>query len=244
MVYLYDGRLDGFLTCIYEHYYSQEATAIYESEVYQPTLFDEVRMVETDTEKANRVHKAIIEKLSEPVYWDIYYTFLSKDPNKDCYLLRYIVEGFRMGHSIYGLYTTGAAHYVKRMSRKVSGERHLYLGLLRFKDMGSCLYAPFEPEHDILESLAGHFADRYLNERFIIHDINRKKAVISNLGRWVVMDFDVSEEIVDSEKEVFFQQLWKTYFETVGIEKRRNPKLQKGFVPLKRRKHLTEFTNE
>lgn len=241
MIYLYDGLFDGFLTCIYEHYYGQKADGIFSEEVYEPCLFEEVIKIETDVIKARKVYNSLLEKLSEEEYWNIFYAFLSNDPNKDCYLLRYLIVAFKMGSKIQCLHAHEATYPIMKLKGLVSRERHRFLGLLRFSDVGHCLYAPFEPDNDILMSLADHFVDRYKNERFIIHDIKRKKAIISNLGEWLITDFELDAPVAYSEGELFFQELWKQYFNSVGIESRKNKRLQQQFVPLKYRKNIIEF---
>lgn len=241
MIYLHDGNFDGFLTCIYEHYYTQKVVGIYPETEYQPTLFNDAVSVKTDTDKAKKVYDALLEQLGEEIYWDIFYTFLSKDPSKDCYLLKYIIVAFKMGKDIYKLHTHEVTYPIKRISKRVMGERHRFLGILRFSDVGHCLYAPFEPENDILMTLSDHFVDRFKEERFIIHDVKRKKAIISNYGKWLITDFELKEELPISERELYFQELWKSYFDSIGIKARENKKLQQQFVPLKVRKHVVEF---
>lgn len=241
MIYLHDGHFDGFLTCIYEHYYTQKVIGIYPQSEYLPTLFDDAIFIKTDNHKAQKVYNALLDQLKEEIYWDIFYTFLSNEPNKDCYLLSYIVVAFKMGRDIYKLHTHEVTYPIKRISKRVMGERHRYLGILRFSDAGHCLYAPFEPENDILMTLSDHFVDRFKNERFIIHDIKRKKAMISNLGEWLITDFELKETLPASERELYFQGLWKSYFESIAIEARENKKLQRQFVPLKVRAHIVEF---
>ncbi|MBC7958620.1 MAG: TIGR03915 family putative DNA repair protein, partial [Vallitaleaceae bacterium] len=237
MIYLHDGNFDGFLSCIYEHYYAQKATSIYAEAAYQPVLFDDIKVIPTDQMKAKKVYDSLFEKLTEDIYWDIFYTFLSNDPEKDSYLLRYLIVAFKMGKDIYKLHSNEVTYPVKKISKSVMGERHRFMGLLRFSDVGSCLYAPFEPEHDILMTLSDHFVDRFKNERFIIHDMKRKKAIISNYGKWLITDFELKEAILPSERELLFQGLWKSYFESIAIDTRANKKLQQQFVPLKYRKH-------
>ncbi|PKM93955.1 MAG: hypothetical protein CVU84_13685 [Firmicutes bacterium HGW-Firmicutes-1] len=244
MIYLHDGLFDGFLTCIYQHYYGQKASGIFDVNMYTPCLFDEVIAIETDTEKARKVYDSIFAKLSEEVYWTVFYTFLSNNPNKDCYLLQYLITAFKMGQSICLLHSHDVTYPVKRLSKKVMGESHRFLGILRFSDVGNCLYARIEPENDILMLLSDHFVDRFKNERFIIHDIKRGKAIISNQGQWVITDFELNEKIIYGEKELLFQGLWKKYFQSIGIESRINPKLQQQFVPLKYRKHVVEFHSD
>ena len=45
-----------------------------------------------------------------------------------------------------------------------------------------------------------------------------------------------TEEVNDE-----FTDLWKTFFDTIAIEERKNEKLQRNMFPLWTRKHVVEF---
>ena len=53
--YLYDGTFEGFLTCVYHHYYTEPAAGICLKEEYQSSLLGGFQEVHTDLEKADRV---------------------------------------------------------------------------------------------------------------------------------------------------------------------------------------------
>lgn len=243
MIYTYDGSFDGLLCCIYAHYYDEKAIAIYEANTYQPQLFEEVKHIQVDGVKAKKVYDAIHEKLSSDTYWDIYRTYLSNEPLKDIYILRYLMTAFKMGRKIELLHAHKDTLPVRRISRQVGFEKHRFLGLLRFEEVEGVLYAKFEPDHNILILLGEHFSDRLANERFVIHDVKRSEAIISNYGQWGIVPFDLPDYQI-SESEKMFQELWKGYFKAIGIEARKNLKLQQSYVPLKYRKHILEFQNQ
>lgn len=242
MIYLHEGDLDGFLTCIYHHYYTDKADGIYPSKTYIPRLLEEVRFIETDHDKAQVVHNAMFEQFSEHMYSNIYHTFLSNDYEKDNYLLAYLKLAFKYGYNTERLRSVDAIYKVQKIGRTVGFEKHRFLGLLRFSDIGTCLYAHFAPDHNIVTLLADHFVDRFKEERFIIHDVGRKVAVIGYQGKWILTDFNQVIEDDLLKEEVFFRALWQRYFDAIGIEGRKNLKLQQSFVPLKYRKHLIEFS--
>ena len=88
MNYLYDESFDGFLTCVYHHWYTEKADGIFANGDYQLDLCHYAMTVETDAGKAERVLFAIIEKISE---WDaqrVYQVFYNPHPfgnlKKDC----------------------------------------------------------------------------------------------------------------------------------------------------------------
>lgn len=242
MYYLHDGELDGFLTCIYEHYYVLEAEGIYEAKKYERVLFEEARYMETNTEKSDIVHQAMIDQFSEAMYSNVYHTFLSNDYEKDTMLLNYLKIAFKCGRDTDRMRSVDEVYKVQKMGRQVGFEKHRFYGLLRFSDMGDYLYAKFEPDHNIVTLMADHFADRFKDERFVIHDVKRKIAVIGYDGQWLLTDFTHNMDGEMLAEELFFRDLWHQYFDSIGIEDRKNLKLQQSFVPLKYRKHLVEFS--
>lgn len=205
MHYLHDGEFDGFLTCVYKHYYEEEADGIYEAKRYQPVLLEEVKFVETNHEQSDTVHKAMIDQFSEVMYFNVYHTFfLSNDYEKDTLLLNYLKIAFKRGRDTDRMRSIDEIYQVQKIGRQVGMEKHRFLGLLRFTDVGEYLYAKFEPDHNIVTLLADHFSDRFKEEKFVIHDVKRSIAVIGYEGRWILTDFN---HIIDDEllrEEVFF----------------------------------------
>jgi len=247
MIYLYDGTYYGLLTCIYNHYYQEAVSEIYSISNYMGSLIDASKFIETKEAKAEKVERAIRDKFTPVGYRDMYQAFLSDEVYKDCYILSYIINGFTIGAAIDRLYSAPYVIKVRELSRRVGFEAHRFKGLLRFIDKKAFLYASFEPDNDILALIGDHFADRYLNERIIIHDLKRQKALVAYGGKWMLHDIEtehilkmIGQEEVDQTEELL-QVLWKGYFDHIGIEGRRNLQLQQSFVPLKYRKHILEF---
>lgn len=248
--YLYDGTFEGFLTCIYEHYYTEKAAAIYPKDQYQASLLSSFHVVNTEEEKATRVYEAIEEKISREDLRRIYRVFLSSDFEKENKLLQYIRLGFRKGSAVSLLHGNPVVFQVQQCEKKVSVETHRMKGLIRFSALRSgsnvagereVLYCCVEPDHDVLELIADHFSDRLKSEPFIIHDKTRNKAVFSQGGNWYISDFSDRDLLLYGEGEKEYRDLWKEYFETIAIKERINPKCQKRMMPVRYWKNLTEF---
>ncbi len=79
------------------NYYEEKAEGIYCKNTYTLTLIDENKRIVTDVGKAKKVYSAIINKISEEAMSHVYHTFLSSEYHKDCYILRYLQLGFKMG---------------------------------------------------------------------------------------------------------------------------------------------------
>lgn len=240
--YLYDGSFEGFLTCIYYHYYEEKAAGIFTSNNYQPSILNAFIEVKSEAEKATKVYDAVGKKISPYDLQRIYRVFLSTVDNREMLLLNYIRLGFKIGSKISLLHGNPYVSPVEKAEKKVTAEVHRLFGLLRFSVLeGEVLYAVLEPDHDVLEFLAEHFTDRYKNEPFIIHDKKRDKALVSQGGQWFITDFTESNLPRLSKNEKEYRALWKKYFETIAIKERTNPKCQKNFMPVRYWKHLTEI---
>ncbi|MDR2737240.1 MAG: TIGR03915 family putative DNA repair protein [Gracilibacteraceae bacterium] len=267
MDYLYDGSFDGLLTTVYHDYYSGRAEGIHcRDTAYQGSLFSEngkafsealtpenVTTVDTDLNLADRVYRAIEDKLATAALPTVYRTFLSNAADKETLILRYLRFSFSVGPKADAWHTHPHVQPVQKIAAQVGMEMHGMLGLLRFTDTKKFLYAPLAPKHNILPLIAEHFSDRLREENFMIHDTRRHLAVVHEAGEsWCLqtlddqmaerLEFEASEASAATQEEIWYQQLWRRYFETVAIESRRNKRLQSRFIPQRYRRYLIEFT--
>lgn len=240
--YLYDGTFEGFLTCVYAHYYQEKADGIFVSQEYQSNLMKGYIEIETDSAKAERVYNAIRDKLSLYDLKRIYHVFASSVEGKELKLLNYIRLGFKIGGTVSMYYGHPIVFAIQEIEKKVSNEIHRMKELVRFSELeNGILYSDIEPDHDVVEFLAEHFCDRYKNEAFMIHDVKRKKALVAYQGEWYVTYFDAINKGEFSQHEEDYRRLWKQYFDNIAIKERINPKCQKNRMPVRYWKHLTEF---
>jgi probable DNA metabolism protein len=112
------------------------------------------------------------------------------------------------------------------------------------------------PDHFVLPALADHFRRRFGEEAWAIIDEKRSLALLGlprqNGGReprLIGLEeyesfFGPSAEAASETNESgnFWEDLWRTYHQSVNNEARRNPRLQRQLLPLRYRKYLTEFT--
>lgn len=245
--YIYDGTFEGLLTCIYHHYYSEKAAGIYRKETYQTSMLQGAVEVETEEDKASRVYDAIEKKISKYSLKCIFRAFLSSDPEKENKILNYVLLGFRKGPQTGSLHGNPVVHDIDVINKKVGAEQERMLQFVRFQVMNdNILYAEVEPEHDVIELVADHFAKRFSHDPLIIRDAGRNKAIIAFEGHWYVTPFDGTGlpdggKLKLSEEEESYQKLWRTYFEHIAIMERKNPRCQRNFMPVRYWKHLTEM---
>lgn len=245
VVYIYDGSFEGLLTSIYDAYYSKEKPEeIVKNKEYIPSLISNPVYISNDNTKASKVSKAIHEKISETSLKYIYYAYLSDIKGNGTLIYSYVKLGFKLGKNVDLHLIDDSVLKIHQLVKKVTFEYHRFLGFVRFKKVkNSFLYAQIEPDHNILSLITEHFIQRLSSEYFIIHDLRRDIAAIYNKNQWVIYNLtnEESENLLLCQEEVFYEGLWKDYFEAVAIKDRLNPKLQKKMMPMRYWKHLTEI---
>jgi len=242
LYYLYDGSFSGLLTSIYEAFYNeQKPDYIVGKSKYKKSLFAETTKIKTDENKADKVVKAIKNKISKKIYKNIYYVYLSERKNIELDIYYYLKIAFKKGKEIDKDWSDNRVRRIKKISKKVGRERHKYLGLLRFRELEeNILYAPFEPDNFLLPIISNHFASRMKNKRWVIHDKKRDMAVIYEENEWMIIDGSELPKINYSEDEIYYQKLWKNFFDNIAIKNRINLKLQQNYMPQKYQKYLIE----
>lgn len=242
--YIYDGSFDGLLTSIYEAYYRHEnPDDIVPIDRIQDNFLIQRYQITTDSEKAARVYRSIDEKISQEALKRVFYAYLSELPKNGKSILNYLRIGYLMGKDVDNNLSNDSVLTIEKINHKVSRERHLMLGILRFRMLeNGILYATLEPEYNIVGLLAPHFSNRISNENWIIHDLKRNVAAFYNKKEWIIRDFIVEDDLLIHEYEEGYQELWKAYYQHISIESRKNLRLKKSYMPMRYWKHLVEIT--
>jgi probable DNA metabolism protein len=107
------------------------------------------------------------------------------------------------------------------------------------------------PDHFVLPALAFHFTKRFGETSWAIIDERRGLALVrEDAGEPRIIAPGGCRETrrglhgqapaaVDP-----WENLWRSYHRTINIESRKNPRLQRQFMPLRYRPYLTEFNAE
>ena len=88
--------------------------------------------------------------------------------------------------------------------------------------------------------IAEHFKERLSDQPWIIHDAKRNVFALYDTNQVIFTKEDISV-YTDNGADETFEELWKSYFKAIAIENRKNPKLQKQFLPRRYWKNLTEM---
>lgn len=96
----------------------------------------------------------------------------------------------------------------------------------------------------VLELLAPHFSDRFPNENWMIYDKKRQKVLAHEQGGecTVYIQAVLNTQETDPMQSDEYENLWKAFCSHITIPERKNPGLQRQFVPLKFRSNMPEFS--
>ncbi len=242
LYYIYDGSFEGLLTAIYEAYYRHEnPEKIVARQDVQGNLFVQYVNIISEEEKSNKVYQSIRNRISKNALDNSFYCFLSDEEDAGTWIYQYLKLGYKVGRGVDSYITDERVHRIHKLSRKVLGENHRMLGLVRFRHLkGEIYYAPIEPQYQIVGLMAPHFSKRLADQHWIIHDVKRGIGALYNQKEWVIKEIDINNEIIFSEKEIEYQGLWREYFDSIAIKNKINPRLQRRNMPMRYWKYLIE----
>jgi len=240
---LFDGSMEGFLCTIHAYYYEGVSPLIIQEEdCHQPTLDTEEYIILTNPEQAAKVQQAITKKISPSAWHYIARAFLADGEDKYMAMFRYILLGFKTGADIDDHLQQDCVLRVHKLSRQVGREAHLLTGFCRFAETkGGIYYCYINPINYVLPILAEHFSDRMMNQAWIIHDKKHGKAAVYNGETYVIADVPKTAQVQHTENEAEIQDLWVTFFNSLTIKERVNPRQQRTMLPLYFRKSMIEF---
>jgi len=244
---LYDGSFNGLLTAIFETFeYKHTAVKIEKQHAHRPGIFDSVQLVISDEMKAKRVWRGLQTRLSYTGRREFYYTFLSELPGIEGALLAYVQYAYRSVTNIEKNFANPVVNMISQTAHSVHREKHRMEAFVRFMRLEDDLYCAFvSPDFNVLPLIAPHFQDRYADQHWLIYDKDRKFGIHHDAESRVV-----SEVAVDGlgegpapmvhEDEVAYQSLWRSYFDHVNIQERKNIKLHVRHMPKRYWADLTE----
>lgn len=247
MIYTYDGSFDGLLSVIFETYrLRQEAEDIVEESVFQPNFFGQPLVVPTNTTHAQRIRKGLIKRCGSDIMRILYHCFLSEQPRIEMLIYRFVRLSVGSSESILDNFREPIVVRIHRIERQIHREVHRMHAFVRFQETQDGLYAALiTPDFNVLPLLSPHFKDRYPAFRWLIYDTKRRYGIYheQHAIRFITLDTLQHQHLakdVLTNAETDYQELWKTYFKSVDIPKRRNMKLHLQHVPKRYWKYLIE----
>ncbi|NTW82091.1 MAG: DNA metabolism protein [Chlorobiaceae bacterium] len=242
--YLYDGTSEGLLSAAARILSEEKIIENITLAERENTLFEEGVYIATDTKASEEFFSLLQKQASEAAYTFYYFTMAEKE-GMGTSMLNYLSLAIQHGSKVNGYLTYPAVKEIVTVARKAGRELHRMKGLLRFEKMQDGAYlAKMEPDNNIIHPLALHFSKRLRAENWFIYDVRRRTAARWNRGTLMLGAIEqfTAPQLSDDEKKI--QALWQTFFNTIAISERKNPRLQKSNMPMKYWKYLTEKQGE
>jgi len=239
----YDGTIEGYFTILYHIFLTKRIPeAIVVDELVETNLFSEVKAFATVLEEFTVISKKI-EAISEECFYYVYTAFLNSTKNKEMMILKYIFDCFKYKKKINQMKHLETVIAVHKLERQVTLEAHRLKGFLRFQVLfNDVLYAEITPDHNVLSLIIVHFKQRFMMEKWMIHD--KTRGIICLYDSKNIYFEDASnlevDKLINSREEEFYQQLWKDYFENIAIKERTNKRCQLLFMPRRYWKNMLE----
>lgn len=244
-IYLCDDTVDSIFTAIYLAWSAGTShTDVRVRSDETRSFLEQYEETRTEPVLAMKVARSILQKLSGEVYNAVYHACLSEDGGKASCVYRFLRKAFRTGPGIIDCLYDEDVLKIFQLSRTVQNEAHHYLEFVRFEELeNGVLASRICPRANVVPLVMEHFCDRLFNENWIILDTVRNLAAVHSAHGSCVLSSDITEEQLLSfsglsEKEQQFQALWKRFFDTIAIEERINPDLQRSLMPLRFRKYM------
>ena len=176
-----------------------------------------------------------------------YYVFLSCEENKELIIYYYLLNYLKYGSNLPNMRNLKCVSEMLRIHKKVGNEAHKMKGFIRFKELkNNLLYASFAPDNNVLELISIHFKKRLAHEFWLIKDEKRKIISVYNKKEYYILNeenFNL-KELLFSENEEIFGKLWQTFYDTIGIKERENPRCRMNFMPKKYWPYIMEVSDK
>ncbi len=240
-IYIYDGSFISLLCLIKKLFLQNEIPANIKPDDYCGNLFD--KTITLDIKEDENVIKNINQNMGSRIFNTLYYLYLSANENKEMLIYYFLYYSLKYEDKIFDMYKIPYIAEALKTSKYVSRENHKLKGFLRFKELSTgALYAEFAPTNNVLLILVKHFAVRLKNEFWVIKDTGRDiLAIYDKKEVYLVDGRDIKLTIGDySEDEEKIQDMWKSFYKTIGIENRKNERCRCNFMPKKYWKYIIE----
>ena len=228
----------AFYTALFDAYKDENAYLLTD-DVFQPSFDDVWINVTENEEKTGRVLNKL-NAIDERAVYEAELILRSIHSEKAQIAFLYLRFLVKTGKSVRHHVNDERVRAAMDVFHAVQYEIHRMKGFLRFKETEtSVFYAPFSPDHDIVDLLAPHFMRRLGETPFVLHDVKRGKAFLAR-GKEHLLIAAEHADLTLSERENALETLWKSYYKTVAILERKNERQMKAYMPVRYWKFLPE----
>jgi len=240
--YIYDRTFEGLLTLVFDAYaYKAFPDTIVGEDEVLPLFNDSIFRVVTDEVKAQRVWRGLHRKISKEACGMLSVVFLSELPDVEMLIFRYMQKAFAAPKSIEVNFADEDVLQCAKVFRMVGREAERMRMFVRFqKTADGIFFAPIEPRYNVLSLVSDFFTDRFGDQKWVIYDVKRNFGLYYDLHKTEEVSFDQLHfdlqtgqlnDALAAEDEKLYRSLWQTYFKSICIKERLNPKLHRKLLP-------------
>ena len=177
--------------------------------------------------------------------------FFHRNPKRWTWIVRFLAVALRCPERVRDRRFEASAK-VLQLSHEVRQETHRLKGLVRFQEIdGGLLWATITPDHDVVRLVYPYFSKRMPGEVWILFDARRGIGLRHDVGEDRPQEVTVPDEIRQemlkhgelpkniASSDSYFD-LWRTFFDAISIEDRKNPRLQRQCMPQRYWRNLPE----
>lgn len=244
-IYLYNDSFISLLCLIKKLFLNNEIPFNIKPSNYDGNLFDEIIRLEIKEDEF--IIPNISKNMGLKILNILYYLYLSENENKEIIIYYFLYYSIIYKNKVFYMHNISWVNDALKISKYVSRENHKIKGFLRFKELKSgALYAEISPTNNVLPILVKHFTTRLKNEYWLIKDIKRNILAIYDKKEVYLVDAKDTSLILNdySASEEIMQDMWKSFYKTIGIESRKNERCRRNFMPKKYWKYIIEVSEK
>jgi len=244
-IYIYNETLISLLNLINYLVHNKIKPYNIKNFKYSPLLFENIININIDDDE-NIIEK-IINNIGKVNFKVIFSIFLSNENNKELIMYYYYLNSLKYKENTIYMRNLKCVSEALRIHKYVYHESHKFKGFVRFKELvNNVLYAEIEPTNNILILVSNHFKLRLKNEYWIIKDVKRNILCVYDKKNIFLIngnDFKLLNNNLSND-ELNYENLWKDFYKTIGIDSRKNDRCRMNFMPKKYWKYLIEMSDD
>lgn len=242
-IYVYDGSFSGLLVLIKYLFQNSIFPLNIKSTDYNFSLFDSP--INLNLTNNDDIIMEFIKKTNVYFFNTCFNIYLSNDNNKEIVLYKFFLCFIKYGNNTFYMRKFDSINKALKIDQYVRRENHKFKGFVRFKELkNGILYAEISPENNIIFILAKHFKQRLKKEKWIIKDVKRNIVCYydGHLNFYDGNTLNISLDLNINENE--YVDMWKSFYDTIGIKERKNERCRMNFMPKKYWKYIVEMSDK
>ena len=243
-IYLYDGSFLNLLSLITFLIKNNLKPSNIVDNNYNPNLLDNI--INLKINNNSKIITNIKNIWGKEVLKVMFNVYLSADQYKELTIYYLFLNCLKYKSNILNMRNLKCVDKSLKIAKYVSGEAHKLKGFVRFQELTNhVLYAEISPTNNCLLILSEHFKKRLSNEYWLIKDTKRNIiSIYDKKNYYLISASNLKMNIELNKEELKYEDLWLTFYNTIGIKERRNDKLRISFMPKKYWQHILEMSDK